>query len=147
MLSVDSQTDKRGKVYQHDEGEYGVFYDAAPDVSTIKVVTNGQSHVTKIWTNLEFNSECYDGTSNDIYDETFNSIRITNEHQDTGLVVLTSPSTIRRRFRTWRHAIQRDNNSTNQARIRNPWIFTELTFNNNDNKRFIAHDILSYFLT
>ncbi len=139
-----NSTASRGRCYMHNVGNYGEFYDKVYD-SKIALIANAKNLATKEWNNIEWYSECYNN-NNDIPNETYDTIRIYNDHQDTGEVSL-HPSNLRRRFRYWRHAFKRDINSPNEkARIRNPWVFIELTKKNENNHRFISHPINVYYL-
>lgn len=136
----------RSKLYQHNLGDYGVFYDENAVDSTITYVINAQVPDTKEFNNLEWYSQCFNNLNQDIDNETFELLRVFNDHQTTGPILLQADQ-IRRRFRQWRHSIQRDLNSPEQAaRIRNPWIFLELKKSNLNNNRFIMHDLNTYYL-
>lgn len=131
------------KFYQHNLGPYGVFYDQDPVDSKIKYLIG--SPITKVFTNLEWYSQCFNNLNQDQPNETFEFISISNDHQSTGSISLQTPES-RRRFRHWRHTIQRDINSPqSQARIRNPWIFAELIKSNENNTRFVMHDLITYY--
>ncbi len=139
LLSVNPGT--KSQAYTHNTGNYGVFYNNAPSTSIIKTILGDNGNVTKIYDNLEYLSEVYDSSKLDVYNETFNRLRLRNEYQDTGLVNLINDSNIKRRMRTWRTYIPRDN-SDNKSRIRNPWSELTLEYDNNANKRFVLHDLI-----
>lgn len=145
LFSVPRATiNSRNKVYQHNLGPYGVFYDEDPVDSTITYLIG--SPITKEFTNLEWYSQCFNNLNQDQENETFEFISVFNDHQSTGQIDLQT-SQSRRRFRYWRHAIQRDINSPqSQARIRNPWIFVKLIKSNENNNRFIMHDLMTYYI-
>lgn len=131
------------KFYQHNLGNYGVFYDQDPADSKITYLIG--SPITKEFNNLEWYSQCFNNLNQDQPNETFEFVSVSNDHQSTGSISLQTPES-RRRFRQWRHAIQRDINSPqSQARIRNPWVFIELTKSNENNHRFIMHDLITYY--
>jgi hypothetical protein len=142
-------TETRDKCYQHYQGDYGNFYGNVYD-SEVELISNAQSQFTKEWNNIQWYSECYNVLSYDdqidIPNETFDTIQIYNDHQSTGTIDFNN-NNLKRRFRIWRHAIGRDLNSYNQqGRIRNPWIHIKLTKNNEDNHRFVAHNINLHYL-
>ena len=143
MLSVDSEHPE--SCYQHDKGDYGVFYDRDPEESYIKYVITGQNLQNKAWTNLEWYSECYNNLNEDQPNETFESVEVSNEYQSTGSIQLSADK-LRRRFRYWRHAILRDTLVSEKPRIRNPWIFVKLTKSADNNTRFIMHDLITYYM-
>jgi hypothetical protein len=143
LLSVDS-TDS--KVYQHDKGNYGVYYDSQPYSSSIKYLINGGNHMSKQWNNLEWNTDVYDTNNLDVYDDTFDFIRVSNNYQDTNTTALIVPDNTRQRFRIWRHSILRNSDDTqSNDRIRNPWIRAELRYNNDNNYRFVMNDLVTHY--
>jgi len=75
--------------------------------------------------------------------DTLSTLRFYNEYQDTGTINLVVGSNVKRRMRRWRTVIPRDG----KARLRNPYIFLDLTFSNSDNKRLVLHDIITHFRT
>ena len=79
----------------------------------------------------------------DLYNETISSIKISNEYQDTGTVAIIPNVNAKRRMRTWRTHVPRDNS----ARIRNPYTDLEITFNNtsNNDRRIILHDVITHY--
>jgi len=129
------------KVYIQDTGDYGVYFDKPPVESNITLIINGQNDFSKEWNNLEWNSECIGPDGLDI-SETFSRLSINTEVQDTGDISPINP--LRRTWRTWRTVVPRDLTEGKSARIRNPWIFLELGYQNNENKRFICHDLISH---
>jgi hypothetical protein len=81
-------------------------------------------------------------SSGDIFNETWDEIEVYNEYQDTGVISLLPDSNVKRRMRTWRLQVPRDNN----ARIRNPYTMVDFAFTNNGDKRFVCHDIITYYM-
>lgn len=143
LLSIDP--DDGESVYQHNIGDvYCSYYGNEPVPSTIELIINGQSHFQKVWNNLEWLSEITTST-NDI-PQTYGTLRITNEYQDTGEISLIPQDTIKRRFRTWRYQIGRDVLSENQqARIKSAWIQLKLELPNTQGYKFVGHDIISHY--
>ena len=132
------------KAFIHNLGEYGFYYGEERFNSFIRTVLNTQGDFTKVFNNLSYYSQVTQNDQ-DIPLDTFNTIRVFNDYQDTG--VLNVQATSRRRMRTWRHTIKRDILSTsNRARIRNSWAYLDLDFENVGNKRIIAHDIMYSFI-
>jgi len=128
------------EVYEHNKGNWGEFYGNYYDSKLITVL-NDQDHRTKIFNNLDYKAELYDEIGKDLYLETFRDMRVYNEYQDTGVVDLTIGDNVGRRMRGWKIAIPRDKRD-GKSRIRNPWTFLELRFQNNDNKRQVLHDLI-----
>jgi len=144
LLSVNPSTSNT--VYQHDKGEYGVFYDSQPYSSKITYLINGKSNISKEWNNLEWITDVTNQNQEDVYNETFDFIRVSNDYQDTNLTTLTIPDVARRRFRVWRHSILRDTNiDLSSARIRNPWVRIELRYNNTNNNRLVMNDLMTHY--
>jgi len=142
-LILSPSTSVPTQFYRHNAGEYGVFYDGTPVESFIQVLANKDPHVTKAFTNIDFMSECYDSSDADVMDETVDSLNIYNEYQNTGFITLTPPNNVRKLFRTWRIAVPRD---TQGARIRGPYCNIELGISNANNRRFILHNVNTYYL-
>lgn len=134
----------KDEAYIHNEGEMVTYYNQAPYSSSVTAIFGNEGDTTKIFNNLEFKAELYDNLGVDIYDETFNTIRLYNEYQDTGTINLTVDDNIKRRMRTWRFTIPRDS-TDNASRLRNPWLFCTMTFDNNNDKRHILHEITYSF--
>lgn len=136
--------DSPRELHVHNEGERGVFYDRDPSVSSIRLIVNPKGDFTKVFNTIEYLGQMKDTNGNDIVNETFDTIRVYNEYQDTGEVPLVDLENIRRRMRTWRTNIPRS--GTEFARIRNPYTTIELSFTNNLNKEIITNDIITYYL-
>lgn len=132
--------------YVHDQGYRGVFYGTAyPTYVTATFAPNPD--YKKVFTNLEFNSIVeYDilGTIEEIPTETISTIRLWNSFQDTGDLLVSHPTSLRRRFRTWRYQIPR----RNSLRLMDYGLFTTMTFTNSltDDKYFKLDDITIHYL-
>lgn len=131
----------RERAYIHNEGPYGTYYDQIPYSSSINTILGDKGDITKIFNNLEYKAELYDENGLDIYNETFDQITLYNEYQSTGVIPLIVDNNIKRRMRTWRYVIPRESGD-NVSRLRNPWLHCELSFENNDNKRIVLHEII-----
>lgn len=81
--------------------------------------------------------------NDNIFDESFSTIRISNDYQDTGVISLINNTNLKRRFRTWRLSINRD--KVSKERIKDFYTFVELIYQNEKNKRFVLHDVLTYY--
>lgn len=145
----------RGSAYVHNEGEMATYYDESPYKSILHTILGEKGQLNKVWSNLEYKAELYDTDGEDIYNETFTSIQFFNEYQDTGKIVLnvstdirpaTNGGDIKRRMRTWRYTIPRDS-TDGKSRLRNPWLHCILEYDNNLNKRHIAHELIYAYST
>jgi len=139
VLSTDPVNQDRGFV--HNEGRYGEFYGIIYP-SFITLVVAPAADIPKIFTNIEYNSEV---SLDDVQQpsETISTLEIWNDYQTTGVIPLIVNSNIKRRLRHWRHTIGRDSDSSNQrARMRDYAVFMKLSYNNNNNKRLVLHDVM-----
>ena len=137
LSSADNNT-----FYLHHVGAYGVYYDqATPESSTLTIIINpaqgsvGTLHILE-WLTSILNGAIEQQTT------TFTSIRVQNTYQDTGVVPIVNTTNIMRRLRTWRMNILRDSLS-NSGRLRDSYFKVTLTYDNANNYKMIAHDIIS----
>lgn len=142
LLSVNPNS--RDEAWVHNEGPYGEYYGGSPAISRLETILAAEGNVTKIFNNIAYKAELYDTNKSDIFNETFDRMRVYNEYQDTTTFNLIVDDNIKRRMRTWRTTIPRDNTDL-KSRIRNPWTHLVLEFDNNDNKRHVIHDIIYSF--
>ena len=105
------------------QGEYNTFFDVVYP-SDFTFISNENPANNKIFTNIETrgdfrywinNSPQEDSNSaNHIldHDKTFDTVRVWNEYQDTGVIDLDflkdTPSNAKKKFRVWRFDIPRD---------------------------------------
>lgn len=141
---------ENNKAFIHNEGPMATYYDQTPSTSILNTILGVNGNVNKIYNNISYKAELYSSVGDDIYNETLSSIRLYNEYQDTGLLnlnvttdIIPAPTgdDIRRRMRTWRFSIPRDN-TDGKSRIRNPWLHCEVTYDNNNDKRHVLHEIV-----
>jgi hypothetical protein len=93
-------------MYTSNEGNKGEFYDTVYP-SYIKTVCTDNFSITKVFDTLEWYSKTirnYLGAKLNIFDDTFSTIRVTNDTQNTGI----QPLNYRRSERTFRAEIPRD---------------------------------------
>lgn len=126
------------KVYMHEQGDYGVFYDNPPSTSSITTIVNKEPFITKIFDNIRWFSEVFLPNSTEVSDETFSSIETFNTYQTTGI-----RTQFRRLMREWKHAIQYQFGTKN--RIRSHYVKQKFEFLNNNNKEFRLHYIMNLF--
>ena len=126
------------KLYIHNKGERGVFYDEAPQESYVEMIVAPDSPNSKIFTNLEWNSEVYDSSGNNTFDETVDNITISNEYQ-----TLPALTQYQRRFRTWRATIPRETGT--RARLRGHYMRMRYTFNNSNDRKFVLSGVTTIY--
>jgi hypothetical protein len=135
--------------YWHNKGDYGSFYGTYYP-SSVKFLTNENPTYTKVWDNQQFQTEVYDTNGVLLNLDTIDTIQHTTENQDAGLITLVPQTNINKVERDWKLQIQRDlANATystlSKPRLRDLYLQTELTFTNEDNKRFILHPITTFY--
>ena len=137
LLSVSSNNKD---MYEHNVGPSGIYYDSLNSVSRINTIFAANGGVNKVFNNFEYNAEVKDSLGNDIYDETFNRAKFYNDYQTTGTYNLVLDNTIKRRMRTWRGIIPREDVSP-LSRMRNPWLHCVLEYDNLLGNRHVLHEI------
>lgn len=129
------------QLWEHDEGVYNEFYgETSP--TTVTFMVNPEADLDCVFNNIEYKSEVYLDDL-DQPERTLTHISAWNEYQQTNRIPLTVPSNIKRKFRNWRAQIPRQAGS--RDRIRNPWIFLKLEFENPDNAKLVLHDIIVHY--
>lgn len=116
--------------YNHFFGEYKPYW--------MTFISNDNPTIDKVFNNLEFRTEVWSGDTFQPM-STFDTLRVWNEHQDSGEVPLVTaisgvPANLKKKFNTWKVNIPRDatvdstgaivNHGMN--RIRNPWAYIKL---------------------
>lgn len=155
------------RVYKMFEGEYDMYFTHCSDTTchsnvkpwSLTFISNGLSNnqisQDKVFENIDYKMDVFEGDTYSIYnkDESFSSIRVENEYQDTGEVTLSNKknrsSNLKNKFRTWRVNIPRnikldDRGRGSRDRIRNPWCKVTLT-KNPTLKKCILHDLNMYY--
>lgn len=150
---------KNNYINQMFEGEYNYFFGEYKDyditfVSNGKTSSGDMSTIDKVYTNLEFRADKWSDKFNSILssESPFDYIRVWNEYQDTGEVLLLNkpnkPSPLKKKFRVWRIQIPRDAHNR-RDRIRNTWCKIKLgsspKYNNGNNSFIQLHDAAVQF--
>lgn len=150
---------KNNYINQMFEGEYNYFFGEYKDyditfVSNGKTSSGDMSTIDKVYTNLEFRADKWADELNSILssESPFDYIRVWNEYQDTGEVLLLNkpnkPSPLKKKFRVWRIQIPRDAHNR-RDRIRNTWCKIKLgsspKYNNGNNSFIQLHDAAVQF--
>jgi len=122
-------------VWKHETGLYANYYGVQYE-SSISLFGTSEGMYNSTWDTLSYTGRLTDLNGNDIYDESFTSIRVYNEHQDTGVVSLVNFTNHRHRDRRWNVGLPRVQGS--RARISNPWAIMELSYLGDGTKRIIV---------
>lgn len=130
---------EKNKGFIHNVGEFCRYYNQKYYPSKLETTLGENGDFTKVFNNLEYYGQVTQG-GNDVPLESFHKMRMYNDYQDTGTINLTN-SNLRRRMRTWRYTIPRDNSGV-KARLRNQWVNLQLEYENAANKRHLVHDII-----
>lgn len=135
-------------IYRHNFGDYGKFYTVLFP-SSITTLINPQSNITKTFDNLIIQSEVVD-INNIQLNETIDKLECTNDYQTTGVITLNPNTSIKRRFRTWTTIIPRDAanaayTTLSHPRMTDKYLLVKMIFTNNNNKKFILHDLVTAF--
>lgn len=77
-------------------------------VSSIKYFINDNFSQTKVFDNISYSSMASSSTLQDIYNETFDEIRVMNDYQNSDWVTLTYGTNLERRERDWALVVPRD---------------------------------------
>lgn len=156
-------------LYIHNRGNIGEFYGVTPPIQ-LKLIMNSQPSVTKVLDNFVWHTEVIDDpvyTSDadniNMFPETWTSIRIYNDYQNTDVITLdpTVLKNIRRVERGWQLQVPRNKvlystsaspniftdlgNKTYGERMRDKTFTIELEYSNPNNYRFIMHYLKSIF--
>lgn len=144
----------KGKLWHNFAGDYNMFYGEFKPFS-ITVIANGDEPYDKVFNNVEFRADTYDGNTL-LPNKTFDTLDVYNEYQHgrISLVnILGHPSSLKQKFRVWRANIPRANMSTNgiqgnnRDRIRNTWAYVKLSVNEPNTYRTQFHDLsIHYFI-
>lgn len=128
-------------VYEHNRGFRSTFY-GVTSPSTIQILVNPNGDVINVYNNAELMTEVINTSESNLLNETINSVRITNDYQDSGVISLVPGTNIKRRLRKWRFGIPREGT----ARIRDAHAKMLFSYTNADDKRFIFHDVITHFM-
>ena len=143
----------RDKLYMHDIGNYGQFYEYIVP-SSIAVVTNVASVSTKVFDNISFHMESLQVENEplnedyDVQNDVFDKVRFMTDYQTSGWVNLIPGNNIKKKEREWQAPVFRNVMSDTPAnndlydvsnydldrqfkdRLRDKYLMTELVYNN-----------------
>lgn len=153
-ISSDFYAIKNGKLWEQFAGDYNSFF-GVKQPYYIDIVSNANSSYDKIFNNVEFRSDTWDGNTL-LPNKTFDTLDVYNEYQHGKVTlsnILDKPSSLKRKFRIWRALIPRANTpingitSNNRDRIRNTWAHVKLSSKGDNSYRTEFHDmVINYFL-
>ena len=123
-------------------------------------ISNADPTYDKVFNNIAWRSTDYSNVTEDFQGDlaplnTFDTLRVWNDHQDTGLVDLTDtpgkPSPIKKKFNVFRALVPRDKEGDFKGkgmnRIRNPWAYIQLSRMKENEDMLIFHDVdVDYFI-
>jgi hypothetical protein len=123
-------------------------------------ISNADPTYDKVFNNVAWRSTDYSNVTEDFQGDlaplsTFDTLRVWNDHQDTGLVDLTDnpgkPSPIKKKFNVFRALVPRDKEGDYKGkgmnRIRNPWAYIQLSRMKENEDMLIFHDVdVDYFI-
>lgn len=143
------------KLWEMGQGDYNSFF--GTDKSYwLTFIANSNPLYDKVFNTIEMRTMMYDKAGKFLPHNTFDTLRVFNEHQDSGNITLVDnltgyQSNIRKRFNVWRMNVPRDAGSLNKLdRIRNTWTYITLmqsTSSSSLHQRMQFMDILvKYFL-
>lgn len=127
-------------LWEQNAGEYNYYYGEYKPFD-ISFISNGDPLQSKIFDSLEYQADVYDSNGN-ITNDTFTSIQVDNDYQDSELVECNS----RKKFRIWRTQLPRDHKDKTtkgyRNRIVNPWTRIKLQYNKEDSNKMLFHNII-----
>lgn len=156
-----ANNDSLSDIYIHDVNNYCLFYDVIYP-TYIKYIVNDNPAYTKVFDNIVWDTQAKNGIIN-INDDTWKSIRVTNDYQNTDTIPLVYDTNIKRKERSWQLAIPRNrvlytaSNSPDiytdlsptakpfGERIRDKYISVELTYDNNLNYQLLTNNIKTIY--
>lgn len=131
------------KGYLHNSGDYCKFYGNIFD-SEIEVIINKDPFRAKAFTNVEYVLNTFPESI-----QNFESIRVYNNYQDTGNVILTAENS-NRRARVFRITLGRNNkDGDTSSRIISEFANMQFKFNNDlsINTKFKLDNIITYYMS
>jgi len=132
------------RMHQHNRGSYCSFYANIRD-SEVTLLINPQpnQNTTSTYDFFDILTNVFDASDNDLY-ETFDSIQINNDYQDSGTILLEPDDNIVRKFRNWRFNTIRDGDP-DESHIVNPWIKVSLVYENDGVKRLSMYNFITNY--
>lgn len=127
-------------MWEEHAGYYNQFFSEYKNYY-IEIIANEEPNKDKIFNNIEYNADTWE--NNVLSSITFDKITCYNNYQK-GIVNLNTekykPSTLKRKFRTWRIQVPRDI-TYKQDRLRDMWLGIKFEHYSQDNTKMLLHDI------
>ncbi len=124
--------------YLHNVGNYNEFF-GSHLTSSLSLIMNPLRENPVSFHILEWLTDLTASGVDDLT-TTFDSVRVTNTHQDTGVITLAGNVDLKRRFRKWRLNVFR--NLTDSKRIRDSWIKAVFSYATTaSHKKLVIHPI------
>ena len=143
---------KDSRLWEQFKGDYNILFGEYKPYS-ITVIANDNSTYDKIFNNLEYRADSWNGDTLMSYN-TFDTLEVWNEYQK-GIsnlnVTKATPSSLKKKFRVWRANIPRANTDWNGVkanrmdRIRNTWAYIKLSRNRENTDRMEFHDLIVHY--
>ncbi len=119
----------------HDSGDYCKFYGSVQP-STVRFIVNDNPQQTKVFDNFQYNSQAtkldvVNNTLTNFNDETWKTIRVYNDYQNTDFQSLTPTGNIKRKERSWQLALPRNRVLYTTSNSPNIFLSSELSTPNN----------------
>lgn len=155
-------TTSGNNIYIHGKGNICEFYGIVHDAKVI-LVCNDLSHLTKTFDNIKISSDSIHQTDLvKVTGDFFHNCRVYNTYQNTGYFIFNLGTNLRRKERTFQFDIPRNivlpdqdynifdtnfHDSTRQfkERIRDKFVYIELTKRNEDNNRFTLYNCITRY--
>lgn len=129
--------------HKHNVGERNNIHNGYYD-SSLTLIVNPGGTVMNIYDVVELLTEHFEDDGITELASTFNTIQITNNYQDTGVITLIPGTNIKRRFRTWRFNKIRDN-IVSKPKVRASNIKIKFTYENTSNNQLIVHNLITNY--
>lgn len=140
-------------------GKYNMFFGVFKPF-WITFISNANSTIDKVYNSLAWRSESFSNPNNDSTGiveprSTFDTLRVWNDHQDSGEISLedtnNKPSSLKKKFNVFRALVPRDRlgswNGKGMNRIRNPWTYIQLKRQTQNTELLQFHDLdVNYFI-
>lgn len=131
------------RIYALREGDYNYFFGKYEPYWTT-VILNNNSLINKTISNIEFNTEAYNGVGPD-HNFTFDTVDFWNDYQSNSIDVdfrMYGQSSLKKKFRIWRVNMIRNSyrmRNRDVDMISNPWTYMKLSCNTENTNKLTLH--------
>ena len=126
--SNNSTNSINNKLWIHNIGNKAQFYGLLAGDSKLSFIVNDNYDLTKVFDMFEFSSSAIDGNNINQLTNTFYSIRVYNDYQNSNYQSVTNTSNLTRKERGFKLSVPR--NRVEIGAINNPNIFTSINIDN-----------------